>query len=88
MGQAAKVGEWSVTVSNVQILDTIADGYGKFTPESGNKFLLITMTTSNDGKKADSFLHLFLEETIRMPKKYMVTDTNSARLICWDTADP
>ncbi|MDR1771721.1 MAG: DUF4352 domain-containing protein [Hungatella sp.] len=59
MGQAAKVGEWNVTVSNMQILDTIADGYGNFTPESGNKYLLITMTASNEGKKSDSFLPSF-----------------------------
>lgn len=59
IGQAAKIGEWSVTVSNMQILDNIADGYGSFSPDAGNKFLLVTMTVSNEGKQADSFLPSF-----------------------------
>ncbi|WP_077612492.1 DUF4352 domain-containing protein [Clostridium sp. Marseille-P2415] len=59
MGQAAKIGEWNVTVSNMQILDNIPDGYGSFSPDAGNKYLLVTMTVSNEGKQADSFLPSF-----------------------------
>lgn len=56
IGQAAKIGEWTVTVSNMQILDSIPDNYGSFSPDEGNKYLLVTMTASNEGKQADSFL--------------------------------
>lgn len=59
MGQAAKIGEWNVTVSNMQILDVIPNGYGQFEPDAGNKYLLVTMTASNEGKTADSFLPSF-----------------------------
>ena len=56
MGQAEKIGDWNVTVSNMQILDVLQDGYGEFKPDAGNKLLLISMSVSNEGKTADSFL--------------------------------
>jgi hypothetical protein len=59
MGETAKIGEWSITVNNMQILDTVPDGYGQFTPDAGNKYLLVTLTASNEGKTANSFLPSF-----------------------------
>jgi hypothetical protein len=59
MGQATKMGEWNITVNNMQIVENIPDGYGKFTPDAGNKYLLVTMSVSNEGKQANSFLPSF-----------------------------
>ncbi len=59
MGQATKMGEWNITVNSMQIVDNIPDGYGKFTPDAGNKYLLVTMSVSNEGKQANSFLPSF-----------------------------
>lgn len=59
LGESAKIGEWTVTVNNMQILDTVPDTYGQFSPDEGNKYLLITMTASNEGKKAESFISTF-----------------------------
>ncbi|WP_164473180.1 DUF4352 domain-containing protein [Clostridium sp. E02] len=59
LGESAKIGEWTVTVNNMQILDTVPDTYGQFNPDEGNKYLLITLTASNEGKKADTFLSTF-----------------------------
>lgn len=59
MGQAAKIGEWNITVNNMQIVDNIPDGYGSFSPDAGNKYLLVSLSASNEGKKADSFLPSF-----------------------------
>lgn len=59
MGQTAPLNNWNITVSNMQILESIDDGYGSFVPEEGNKYLLVTVTAENTGKEADTFLPSF-----------------------------
>lgn len=59
LGESAKIGEWTVTVNNMQILDSVPDTYGQFSPDEGNKYLLITLTASNEGKKAETFISTF-----------------------------
>lgn len=59
MGETAPLKNWNITVSNVQILDSVENGYGHFDPEEGNKYLLVTATAENTGKEADTFLPSF-----------------------------
>lgn len=59
VGTPAKLGDWTITVDNVQMLDAVPDGYGEFTPDDGNKYLLVSLTAANDGKEAGRFMPSF-----------------------------
>lgn len=59
MGQTATLKNWNITVTNMQMLESIDDGYGSFKPDDGNKYLLVTATAENTGKEADTFLPSF-----------------------------
>lgn len=59
MGQEATLDDWNITVNNMQILDVIPNGVMQFEPDSGNKFLVITLNAANNGKEADRFLPSF-----------------------------
>ena len=56
IGTPAVIGNWTVTVDNVQTLDSVPDEYGQFNADEGNKYLLISLTAANDGKEADTFM--------------------------------
>lgn len=59
MGQTSPLKNWNITVTNMQMLESIDDGYGSFKPDDGNKYLLVTATAENTGKEADTFLPSF-----------------------------
>lgn len=59
MGEADTLGDWSVTASTTQTVDSIPDGYGTFSPDAGNKYLVISISVTNNGKTADTFLPSF-----------------------------
>lgn len=59
IGNPAKLGDWTITVDNAQILDAVPDSYGEFTPDEGNKYLLVSLTATNDGKEAGRFMPSF-----------------------------
>lgn len=57
LGEKGTLGDWEVTVSKVEFLDTIKDGdFLNFTPEEGNKFAVVSVTIANQGKSSDTFL--------------------------------
>lgn len=57
IGDEGTLGDWGVTVTNAQIVDSISDNkYTGFKPEDGSKYLLIDITIANNGKTAGSFL--------------------------------
>lgn len=59
LGESATLGDWEITVTNMELLDSIPNSYGSFNPDSGNKFLVVSVTVTNNGKTADSFLPSF-----------------------------
>lgn len=59
MGQTATIDCWDITVSQMQILDAVSNGYGQFEPGEGNKYLLISLSAANNGKESASFLPSF-----------------------------
>lgn len=59
LGQAATLNNWNITVTNMQMLESVDNGYGSFAPDEGNKYLLVTASAENTGKEADTFLPSF-----------------------------
>lgn len=56
-GDSASLQDWTISVTDAQIVDSISSGYVSFTPkEEGNKFIQVFVTVNNEGKQADSFL--------------------------------
>lgn len=57
LGEKAKLGDWKITVKKVTVKSKIQNGkYYVFKPEKGNKFVCITATIRNTGKKETAFL--------------------------------
>ena len=57
IGDAAVLKDWKITISNMQIQDSIDSDYGTFKPnDEGNKYLLISATAENTGKQAGKFM--------------------------------
>ncbi len=57
MGNSASLKDWTITVTDTKIVDSIAMDYGSFSPkEEGNKYLQVFVTVNNDGKQANNFL--------------------------------
>lgn len=57
LNDSAALKDWEISVTNMQIVDSIAADYGSFSPdESGNKYLQVFVTVTNNGKQADTFL--------------------------------
>lgn len=59
IGESAALKDWNITVTNMQILDSVDNGYGSFSPDEGNKYMLVTANVENAGKTADTFLPSF-----------------------------
>ena len=60
IGDSALLKDWTITVTDAQIVDSISSGYIVFSPkEEGNKFLQVYVTVENKGKQADNFLPSF-----------------------------
>lgn len=57
LNEEGNLKDWSVVVTNVEILDTIiADEYFAYNADEGNKYLKVDCTVTNNGKKANNFL--------------------------------
>lgn len=59
LGESGTLVDWEITVTNMDLLDSIANTYGSFNADAGNKFLVVSITVKNNGKTADSFLPSF-----------------------------
>ena len=59
IGEAGVLGDWGITASDAQYLDSIPDGYGSFSPDDGNKYLVVSISVTNNGKSASNFLPSF-----------------------------
>lgn len=57
IGDTATLGTWEISVTNMQIVETVEGEYSYFTPkEEGNKFVQVFLTANNVGKQAERFL--------------------------------
>lgn len=52
VNEAGVILDWNVVVTNVQILDSVPNSYGAFTPKEGNKFILVSLSVTNNGQEA------------------------------------
>lgn len=59
IGAPGTIENWTITIDNVQTLATVPDGYVEFNADDGNKYLLISLTASNEGKEAGRFMPSF-----------------------------
>ena len=60
VGEVAQLKDWEITVTDIQIVDSIAADYGSFNPnEEGNKYVQVFVAVENKGKQADHFLPSF-----------------------------
>ena len=60
LGNSADLKDWSINVTDVKIVDSIAGSLGSFSPkEDGNTYVQVFVTVENTGKTADSFLPSF-----------------------------
>ena len=56
MNTPGTVGEWQITISGMEIVDEVPNGYGSFVPDEGNKYLLTAVKGENLAKQAQTFL--------------------------------
>ena len=59
IGTPGTIENWTITIDNVQTLATVPDGYVEFNADDGSKYLLISLTASNEGKEAGRFMPSF-----------------------------
>ena len=59
LGEASTLGNWSITATAAQSVDSIPDGYGTFSPDDGNKYFVVSLSVTNNGKTAGTFLPSF-----------------------------
>ncbi len=57
IGESAALGDWEISITDVQFVESISADYGKFSPDSADsKFVWVFATVVNNGKQADNFL--------------------------------
>lgn len=57
IGESAALKDWEISVTDMQIVESIAADYGTFSPnESGNRYVQVFVTATNNGKQAGRFL--------------------------------
>lgn len=59
VGESAELDSWSISVTGFEFLTRIDDGYGYFEPGEGNQFGVVSVSVTNNGTEADSFLPSF-----------------------------
>ena len=60
VGETSTLGDWGITVSGFEVKDRIDSDYGTyFSPENGNRFGVVSLTVTNNGKSSASFLPSF-----------------------------
>ena len=55
IGDSASLKDWEISVTDMQIVESISAAYGSFSPDEG-KYIQVFVTVVNNGKQADSFL--------------------------------
>lgn len=82
VGENVSLKDWNITVTNVQITDAVSENqYVSFKPENENKYLVVDMTVTNNGKNAASFLPSFgfgddISAKILYQNEYEFSSTN------------
>lgn len=57
IGDNVVLKDWEISVTDVQIIESISADYISFSPkESGNKYAQVFVTVNNKGKQSDTFL--------------------------------
>lgn len=57
IGDSASLKDWTINVTDAQIVDSISSDYAVFSPnEEGNKYVQVYATAENNGKQAGNFL--------------------------------
>ncbi|NBH12991.1 DUF4352 domain-containing protein [Lachnospiraceae bacterium] len=56
LGAGAPLKDWTISVTDAQIVDSIDGDYGYYSPDDGNKYMHVFVAVNNDGKQADRFL--------------------------------
>lgn len=59
IGETLTLGDWSIVISSIDLVDSIKGGMGSFSPDAGNKFLQANATITNNGKSAAPLLQSF-----------------------------
>lgn len=57
INDSVQLKDWTISVTDFKIVDSIAADYGSFSPDSeGDKFAQVFVSATNDGKQASNFL--------------------------------
>ncbi len=57
MGEKVVLKDWEISVTEARIVESIPTEYGAYSPdESGDKYLQVFVTVTNNGKKAERFM--------------------------------
>lgn len=59
IGKEGTLGDWSITVTSAETVDSIKADYGSFNPDEGNKYFNVFVSVANNGKSAATFLKSF-----------------------------
>lgn len=59
IGDTAELGDWSISVTGFELTTKIDNGYTYFSPGEGNQYGVVSVTVTNNGTEADSFLPSF-----------------------------
>ena len=59
IGETSTLGDWSIVISSIEVVDSIKGGMGSYSPDAGNKFLQVNATITNNGKSAAPLLQSF-----------------------------
>lgn len=60
IGDAATLGDWSITVSDFYFTDHIQNGdYFYYKPDEGNLYAVVSAQITNNGKESGTFLPMF-----------------------------
>lgn len=82
VGDTASLKNWEINVIDMQIVDSINMEFSHFSPkEEGNKFIQISLSISNLGKRSDTFLPYVqygdsVRARIKFKNDYEFTATN------------
>lgn len=59
VGEEVALNNWLITVTSFDVVSEIAGDYGYFSPDEGNQFGVVSLSVTNNGKEADTFLPSF-----------------------------
>lgn len=57
MNTPAALGDWEITVTGMEFMTSVSTSeYTAFNPDEGNQYLMVSVSVTNNGKEADTFL--------------------------------